>query len=203
MIDFDDVRLFLPKYLSPETEERLFADLIGYPENIDSRMYGLIGKSESVLYQGDGLSSMPVTILPSKETRDLPCIVISNTCDIDPENEKKYAPNVVYAPVASLRKYRKLLVERRVYTDQQAEDHIRSIRKQEIAQIFYLPESQYVNEESIVFFDRVCNCEASFVDRKKLEAARFFSLSQFGFYIFLIKLSIHFTRMQERVDRKY
>ncbi|MGO9410399.1 MAG: hypothetical protein ACLQCB_06550, partial [Spirochaetia bacterium] len=93
MIDFDDVRLFLPKYLSPETEERLFADLIGYPENIDSRMYGFIGKSESVLYQGDGLSSMPVTILPSKETRDLPCIVISNTCDIDPENEKKYAPN--------------------------------------------------------------------------------------------------------------
>lgn len=203
MIDLDDIRLYLPKYLSPETEGKLFDDLKGYPENIDARMYGFIGKSDSVLYQGDGLNSMPVVILPSKESRDVPCIVISNTCDINPENEKKYAPNVVYAPVASLRKYREVLLENRVYTEQQAEDHIRSVRLQEIAQIFYLPVSQYVNEESIVLFDRVCNCEASFIDRKKLGVARFFSLSQFGFYVFLIKLSIHFTRMQERVDRKY
>jgi hypothetical protein len=203
MIDLDDIRLYLPKYLSPETEGKLFTDLRGYPATIDARMYGFIGKSDSVLYQGDGLNAMPVTNLPSKEIKNLPCIVISNTCDINPESEKKYATNVVYAPVASVRKYRALLLERQVYTEQQAEDHLRSIRQQEIAPIFYLPESQYMQEESIVFFDRVCNCEASFIDREKLRGARFFSLSEFGFYMFLIKLSIHFTRMQERVDRRY
>ena len=144
MIDLDDIRLYLPKYLSQETEGKLFTDLRGYPESIDARMYGFIGKSASVLYQGDGLRGMPVTHLPSPEIKQLPCIVLSNTCDINPENEKKHAPNIVCAPVASIRKYRALLIEGQVYDEQQVENHLRSVRKQEIAQIFYLPVSQFL-----------------------------------------------------------
>ncbi len=203
MIDLDDIRLYLPKYLCPDTEGKLFNDLKDYPDSIDSRMYGFIGKSDSILYQGDGILDMPVTHLPSPEIRNIPCMIISNTCDIDIKNEKKVPPNAVYAPIIALSKYRALLLKREVFSEQQVEGHLRSIRKQEIAQIFYLPESQYLKNESIVLFDRICNCETSFIDRTKLKTVRFFSLSQFGFYIFLIKLSIHFTRMQESVDRKY
>jgi hypothetical protein len=28
-----------------------------------------------------------------------------------------------------------------------------------------------------------------------------FTLSNFGFYLYLLKLSIHFTRIQEKIDR--
>jgi hypothetical protein len=81
------------------------------------------------------------------------------------------------------------------------ESHVEEIRKQEITQIFYLPKGCYLQNESIVFLDRIISCK---LDKELYEAKavrKIFTLSDYGFYMFLIKLSIHFTRLGEKIIR--
>ncbi len=47
MISVEDIQIYLPKYLSPDSEKSLFKELKQFPENIDDRMGGHFG-SESV-----------------------------------------------------------------------------------------------------------------------------------------------------------
>ena len=54
----DDFRTYLPKYLSGEAQENLFADLRLFPENIDKRFYSTILVDSKSLFQGDGLKDM-------------------------------------------------------------------------------------------------------------------------------------------------
>ena len=57
-------------------------------------------------------------------------------------------------------------------------------------------------DDSIVFFDRVCNFPNNKIPRENLKEQRLFTLSDYGSYLFLLKLSIHFTRIQDKVERK-
>ena len=84
----------------------------------------------------------------------------------------------------------------------QITDHINAIKKQEITQIFYLPKFDGKLEESIVFLDRVNNMPNTLIERDKISSNRIFTLSDYGAYLFLLKLSIHFTRVQDKVERK-
>ena len=40
------------------------------------------------------------------------------------------------------------------------------------------------------------------IERDKINYNRIFTLSDYGAYLFLLKLSIHFTRVQDKVERK-
>jgi hypothetical protein len=75
-----------------------------------------------------------------------------------------------------------------------------AIKNQDITQIFYLPSSLNI-EESIVFLDRINNSSNNFIDRSSLKETRTFTLSNLGFYLLLLKLSISFTRIAEKVNR--
>ena len=63
--------------------------------------------------------------------------------------------------------------------------------------------SNYNLDEAVVFFDYTNSFDVHFIDRDKLKERRLVSLSYYGFYILLLKLSIHFTRIQEKVQRSY
>lgn len=203
MLDIEDIRLYLPKYLSPETEEKLFRDLRDFPANIDKRMYGFSGKSEQVIYQGDGINNLIVVSLPDHEPHHSRCMVISNTCDIDLENIRRFSSNIVYSPIIEIDKYCELMIRNGVYDNSSIRDHLSAIRRQLVTQIFYLPRGQLLQKEALVFFDRLVSCDNRALNRGKLRETRLFSLSQYGWYLFLYKLSIHFTRIHERIDRKY
>jgi hypothetical protein len=201
MIDLDDIRLYLPKYLSPETEQKLLEDLSDFPSNIDERMYTKL-ESETI-FQGDCIKNLLIINLPNTETRETNSIIISNTCDIDVSNKRKFSSNLIYTPLIKLEKYKELLICYNIYSETSIKNHIEDIKKQRITQIFYLPPSAKINEETIVFFDRVCSCDNRYLERSNISEIRLFSLSQYGFYLFLFKLSIHFTRMYEGIDRTY
>ncbi|MDA3939460.1 MAG: hypothetical protein PF693_09150 [Spirochaetia bacterium] len=203
MIDFEKLETFLPRYLSDETAQKLLGDLSEFPENIDQRMYGFIGKNSSIIYQGDGIAGLSIINLPDSRIEYKHAMILSNTCDADLSNIRKYKTNLIYAPIVSITKYSQFLIKMGVYTENSIEDHLSAIRKQIITQIFYLPIGQGIEEESLIFLDRILNCDSAMVKREELESRREFSLSQFGFYLFLYKLSIHFTRMHESVDRLY
>lgn len=199
---FEEFRIYLPKYLSSESERELFAGLKDFPENIDDRIYSTYLQNDEVLYQGDGIKDLLVFNFPKLEKKKKECIVLSNTCDIDPNNKRNFPSQIIYAPIIKLEDYIHKIIEKTSKTPIQVQEHINAIRKQKITQIFYLPPFSGRLEESIVFLDRIFNLPNGFIDREKLNERRIFNLSDYGIYLFLYKISIHFTRIQDRVERK-
>lgn len=201
-MNLDDFKIYLPKYLSADSERELFEGLKDFPVNIDSRFYTSLLLQNNIIYQGDGIKNMLVINLPDERIQTSNCMVFSNTCDINLENERFFPSQIVYAPIFNLEKYRNMIIDSGTKTVEQLDDHINAIKAQTITQIFYLPKIDDKIDESIVFFDRILNIRNKVIDRMDLSEKRLFSLSNLGFYVFLFKLSIHFTRIRENVDRK-
>jgi hypothetical protein len=205
MISTEEIQKYLPQYLSAPSTDQLFHDLKDFPNNLDKRLYSQSLLDTEIIYQGDGIAGMLVTSLPSKDIGEMPVMILSNTCDINPENKRYFSSRIVYAPIFQLEKYRSMLVREFVQTGKAEIDainsHISNIRRQEITQIVYLPKNGKLKEDSIVFLDRLNNYPADLLDASQIKARKLFVLSNYGLYLFLIKLSIHFTRTQEKADR--
>lgn len=196
----EEFKLFLPKYLSAESEEELYQNLKSYPNNIDKKLYSSFSLDSSILYQGDGISDLLVVSLPENIIKSAPAILLSNTCDVTPQNKRYISTRLIYAPIFSFNKYKDILLQEGLYNSENLENHLRAIKGQKVTQIFYLPKHSKI-DESLVFFDRINNCPTDIVKKEEIEKRRLFSLSNTGFYVFLFKLSIHFTRVREGVDR--
>lgn len=206
MIDIEDIKRFLPQYLSSTDRKALLQELSLFPENIDKRFYTSQLQHEQAIFQGDGISDLNIVDISTKTFRSSPCFVISNSCDNDTGNKRIYgSTRIVYAPIVNLGKYRNLLVERLAPTEedsgQRVEAHLADIRRQRITQIFYLPPGPGLTEESLVFLDTLCSCSTACVTPADIPSRRLFSLSDYGFYVLLFKLSVHFTRIQENIPR--
>lgn len=198
-MNFDDFKLYLPKYLSSESDKELFNCLKDFPCNIDKRLYSSKLFNEEILYQGDGIKDILVINLPDNKIDMKNCMLLSNTCDIDLINKRFFPSQIIYAPIFNLNKYNEIL-SKSSKTQQQINEHILAIKKQSVTQIFYLPKNGSI-DESIVFLDRINNICNTSISRKKIIEQRLFTLSNYGLYLFLFKLSIHFTRIQEKIDR--
>ena len=66
MITEDELKKYLPKYLSEENYKTLLAELKSFPYNIDGRMYTSM-LDKNVIFQGDGLKKMPIIDLVNIE----------------------------------------------------------------------------------------------------------------------------------------
>lgn len=199
----EHIKMYLPKFLSAESDKELFKGLREFPENIDDRLYTTYLQDSKLIYQGDGIKDLLVVNLPQPDIKPAPGIIFSNTCDIDLANQRNFPSRVVYAPILNLDKYQAVLSKNANKSSQQILAHISSIKKQEITQIFYLPKLAGKLDESIVFLDRVNNAPNTMLDRESIPTQRLFTLSDYGAYLFVLKLSIHFTRIQDKVERKF
>jgi hypothetical protein len=201
-MNLEDFKLYLPKFLSVESNKELFDSLKDFPHNIDSRIYTHYLSDSDIIYQGDGIKDMLFVNLPNPDIKPVPSMILSNTCDIDLANERNFPSQVVYAPIFNLKKYQEALNMNSKKAKEQIDSHIHSIKNQEITQIFYLPKVEDKIDDSIVFFDRVCNFPNKLISRENIKEKRLFTLSDYGSYLFILKLSIHFTRIQDKVERK-
>lgn len=197
MFSREEIARYLPQYLSEKTSDSLFNELKDFPNNID-KIYSSKLLENAFIHQGDGISSMLIVKLPENVTQKQPSIVLSNTCDINPDNKRLSPSNIIYCPIFNLEKYSLAMMQKRSSTE--ISNHIDTLKKQQITQMFYLPKYNSMSE-SIVFLDHINSCDCSYIDLSKLNEQRLFSLSQYGHYMFLIKLSIHFTRLREGIDR--
>ena len=200
-LNLDKFKLFLPKYLSPNSQEELFACLRDFPNNIDSRFYTLHLRNEEILFQGDGVKDLLVINLPEPEIKPVPSLILSNTCDIYVDEERRSKSRLIYAPIVNLKKYRDGLVNSGLKSEKDVENHIKSIKNQFVSNILYLPKLNDNIDESIVFLDRINNCDRDFLSSEKLKDLRVFSLSNYGHYMLVFKLSLHFSRIIENYDR--
>ena len=196
----NDISLYLPKYLSDESTKVLLEALQEFPSNINQKFYTAHFSDTDVIFQGDGMKGFQVINLPSERIDIAPVLVLSNTCDIDLKNKRDFPSQISYAPLLNLNKY-KTMLEANGKSAVSVEDHLADVRKQKITQMLYLPMGSGLTYEAIVFLDRINNCDNKSISRKDLYQRRLFVLSDYGFYLFLIKVSFHFTRIQEKIDR--
>jgi len=205
MIPLEEIEKYLPKYLSASGQEDLFEELKSFPNNMDHRVYTIALMDQAQLYQGDGLKDMLFVNLPEKAFKNAPGMIISNTCDMDPANRRFMPMRMVYAPIMSLYKYRKALYQNFVTTGirspESIDSHISEVQNQRISHIFYLPRGGSLENESIVFFDRLNNAPSDHFELESVPNNRLFTLSDYGYYLFLFKLSVHFTRVREGISR--
>lgn len=199
---FEDFKSYLPKYLSTDAQTNLFAELSQFPDNIDTRLYTFLLRNEPTLFQGDGLASLWVVDLPNPTIGKARVMVLSNSCDIAQDKKHLLGGRLLYCPIISFAKYENLL---RAQGDLPPRfnpaGHLDAIRKQHNSSMFYLPKNDKLGEEAIALLDRINNCDAQVVDLDELLRNRLFTLSDYGFYLFLFKLSLHLTRIREGVAR--
>ncbi len=196
----DDISTYLPKYLSPASFNDLKKEIAQFVAGgLNQTFYASNFRQPSNLYQGDGVKEVPFITVPNYAPKIIFAMVISNSCDCDPINSRLQTMSVVYCPIISLEKYIQILQQESIAEDRLVV-HLQDLRNQRITNLFYLPAAPNL-EESIVFLDRMCNFDPGKLSLQDMLDKRTFSLSNFGFYLLLFKISIHFSRFNEDVDR--
>lgn len=198
---FDDIRLYLPQYLSSQSEEDLFADVTNFTnQHRGQRFYGSAFRDETSIYQGDCIAGLPMIELPATVSKPANVLVISNSCDISPRNARYFSASVCYCPILDFEKYLNTIRDAGIDREK-VEHHADQIRRQRVTQILHLPADNDLPRDAIAFLDRICYIPVDTLSSFQPIENRFLSLGNFGFYLLLLKLSIHFMRIRESVDR--
>ncbi|TDT43596.1 hypothetical protein DES49_1420 [Halospina denitrificans] len=193
---FSEVELFLPSYLTPNEKEELYSGLKDFPENVT--YYLQRGRQDEAL-QGDVWSSLPIINFDTYDVKNCQGVIISNSCDISPENER-FLPtfNVIFAPLIRVSKLRRLLESSNI-SEERVSSTIENIRKQYNTSTFFLPAmGEVIEEDSVALFS-----DMRYVPMSKFreQGVKNITLHMQGFYLFLMKLSMHFCRFNEGVHR--
>jgi len=190
----DEIKTFFPSYLTHEDKAQLFQELANFPDNFN---YYLFKSRPDEFLQGDGWKGFSIVDPDTLSPKIVSGIVLSNSCDIAVENSSDRRRKIVFCPIVSLARYKALLLRHKDTTA--VESIMDAIRAQKITYLFYLPPGGALEDECIVFLDDV---HSIFLDRfTGAKPVKTFALSQYGFYLLLLKISIHFTRFQEGVRR--
>lgn len=148
--------------------------------------------------QGDGWRGLPLFSFASGERQDVRGILLSNTCDVSLENDRTLPPKLVFAPIIKLSAIEARFASRGISPAQVA-GKIGAIKQQIATSVFYLPAGGPLDEDYVALLDDVHSAPVSAHDNDNRE--KLFTLSMAGFYLFVFKLSVHFCRLQENVDR--
>ena len=197
-INPDTLESQIPYYLTRDQKEGLIKALSDFNETPFARGYYTSLYMEETL-QGDGWSGLEVIRFETGDRNQIKGIILSNTCDISPENIREVPPKIVFAPLIKLKKYEKLLLTKGL-KKVQINAKLKAIRKQSVTTMFYLPSGGYLDEEYVAILDDLHSIPSNvFLDNNKRN--KLFTLSMFGFYLFLFKLSVHFCRFHENLER--
>lgn len=153
------------------------------------------------MLQGDGHSGFQLFNFETGKSRSIKGLVLSNSCDISPDNPRPIPSRIIFAPLVKLATYRSLL-EKNCTNQKLVKTRIKAIRMQRTTNIFYLPAGGPLGDEYIVRFDEVQSMPMARYYDAQSEKKKLFTLNDTGFYMLIFKLSIHFCRFQEDVRRE-
>jgi hypothetical protein len=195
MITVDQIRDHIPKYLTPEKQAELVQQLNKFETQ---NYYTMLFTTE--MLQGDGWSRIEIVRFKDGTRDKIKGILLSNSCDIDPANPRDLPPRIVFAPLVRLNDYIDALKNAQALTVQQIDAKVDAIRKQRVSSLFFLPGGAALDSDHMAVLDDLHNIPLE-VYQAESSKAKLFTLSQMGFYLFLLKLSIHFCRFQEDITR--
>lgn len=194
-MNFEEIKDQIPYYLTRPAADGLLKELESYSEKTQ-----LFASSsfEGVL-QGDGWKGFTLFDFGRKTAITSRAIVLSNSCDIDPNNKREIPAKVTFVPLIRLSRV-KSVFENCLSNSQSVDEKIKAIKEQRSTSFFYLPSQGVLEEDYVAWFNDIHSMPMStFLENQ--EKTKLFSLNMTGFYLFLFKLSIHFCRFHEKVDR--
>jgi hypothetical protein len=194
----DEIRRQIPVYLSDSNKELLVAELeaISRGNRVRFTLASHEDTFKSDMLQGDGWRGFVLREFANGSKRLIRGIVISNSCDVSPENRRDLPTKVTFAPLLKLAGYLSLLRAAGLPEDK-IESKATAIRQQKVTSIFYLPNGGALDDEYIVPFDDIHSMPLeAMVSHEKL-----FTLNPTGFYMLVLKLSVHYCRLHENVNR--
>ena len=192
----ETIQEHIPYYLTQEAKDNLVKVLQDFPRNTP---YYTTRHPTAVL-QGDGWSSLVLINYETGERKKVRGIILSNSCDIDPDNKRDIPAKLTFAPIVKLKHYADLLEQASV-SRERIESKFESIRTQKITTLFYLPQGAGLDDESVALLDDIHSVPLMrFFEQEG--RTKLFTLHNVGFYLFLLKLSIHFCRFHEELARE-
>ena len=195
-----EIKKYLPQYLSEIELNNLRKELENFPtDGTKDTVYTIALANADYLLQGDGVANLDYINFPDVVIKPIDVILLSNTCDMSIENKRMNPCRIMYAPILKFDIYARKL--RESFPSQRVDNHLRDIKAQQISQAMFLPKGGKMDYDGIVFFDRAISIPLSEETMQSMCDNKLFTLSNFGLYLLLLKLSIHFTRIQERIDR--
>jgi hypothetical protein len=201
-LDGDQISKSIPFYLTAEDKAVLIRELeaITAGSSVDYFLSNYNDNFENKILQGDGWRGLDMFLFESGARRSVRGIVLSNSCDIDDNNKRDLPPRIVFAPIVRLSNFKSIL-EKGGVKSEKIEAQILAIRAQKSTSFFHLPKSKELEEECLVRLDDVHSIPIH-GHLKNKERKKLFTLSNTGFYMFVLKLSVHFCRLQENIQRK-
>lgn len=192
----------IPYYLTAE-DRQVLVDELRAISNGGTASYFLSSFRDSFkgdMLQGDGWRGFQLFRFDTGELCSVQALVMSNSCDIDPGHTRDIPARVIFAPLVKLAAYERALRASGIDAHK-VDEKLASIRAQKVTNVFFLPAGDPVTEDHVVKLDDVHSmpvaAHVGAKDRHKL-----FTLSNAGFYMLVLKLSVHFCRLQEKVNRK-
>lgn len=198
--DADALRQQIPYYLTAAPAQKaLVAELKALIEGADKGYFipkGHDGYTGEML-QGDGWRGFQIFSFKTGNASAARGIVLSNSCDVSQENARALPPNVTFAPIVRLSK----IIERfeaHGLDGEKVRSRLSDIKAQRVTNIFYLPADGLLEEDHVALLDDLHSMP---IEIHRQAAEKLFTLSMAGFYLFVFKLSVHFCRLHEDVDR--
>jgi len=185
----------IPYYLTREDKDNLVKALNNFP-HVDY----YLNRYPQDLLQGDGWTSLGVIRLEDGKRKFVKGILLSNSCDIDVANKRDLPARIIFSPIIRLSRYKELLVSS-IQDGSKIDNKIAAIKEQKVTALFYLPKGSVLDDDYVAVLDDVhtISLDSYIVENGK---QKLFTLSQVGFYLFLLKLSVHFCRFQENIERR-
>ncbi len=159
-----------------------------------------------IAYQGDVVDCLDFIYTDFDEgkegvrrLKDQPCLLLSHTCDMDTE-DKTREKCVSIAPVFSFKEFAEQKIPE--YSDEAWKSFLNSVKANKITDILFLPAKDEKEDDFIVFLDKIYSIHSKLLNhRMRTGKTRIkLSLSQIGYYYFLIKLTYHFARYENNKE---
>ncbi|MGB4812911.1 MAG: hypothetical protein WBP13_10605 [Methylophilaceae bacterium] len=191
----DSIKEQIPYYLTQKAKENLAKALDNFPRGIEY----YINRYEDEVLQGDGWASISIINFDTAEKRLIKGILLTNSCDIAVDNKREFPVKLTFAPIIKLGSYVALLTSK--IDKKKIEDKIVAIKEQKITSVFYLPKGAGLEEDYIALLDDLHTVPYSVFSSQE-NRKKIFTLGQVGFYLYLLKLSVHFCRFHEEIPRE-
>jgi len=190
------IEAHIPYYLTREQKEGLTKALNDFHER-PIEYYA--SQHENEMLQGDGWIGLQVLHFNDGVRKNIKGIILSNSCDISTENKRELPTNITFAPIIKLDNYAAILKQAGL-KDVQIEGKLESIKNQNVTNIFYLPSGGTLDSDYIALLSDLHSIPSQAFGQIA-EREKIFTLSMVGFYLFVLKLSVHFCRFHENVTR--
>lgn len=203
----------LPPYLTSDAKERLQNALKQFKRDghdIDyAHFYPLAPKKETDFLQGDLLSEIPMPYwnqeTQSYETVYRDAIIVSNACDLSTDNHRSL--NLKQCVLAPLLDFEEYIIDLKSsgYAENKLKTYLNEITHQKISNLLYLPPNPVNQKAYIAQLDKFFWVPVASLNglKQNIEKERITSLSMFGHYLFVVKVSYHLCRLPEEKDRDF